>query len=265
MIIYQTENIGGHFEYRTSEHTKWIKPPHIHEYSELAFTINGRSTVILNGERQIVEAGHIMLILPNQIHEYTDETESTLRCAVFSNDYIPAFFEMIGSTVPKNPILDLRPYPEIIKMINDSPSLSPLGVTAMLNLLFNLLISSTEFVSADTSKQSVFFEAILYVTNHFTEDINLATVAKSIGYHEKYLSCALHGLTNMNFRTFLSSYRVNYAKELLSSESHRREKISEIALKCGFSSINTFNRAFLSITGLTPKEYKNAHLSAKSK
>lgn len=263
MIIYQTENFGGHHEYRTGEHSRWIKPPHIHEYSELAYTIKGTSTVFLNGKKCIIEEGHIMLILPNQIHEYTDETDSTLRCAVFSNDHIPAFFEMIGSTIPKDPIIDLGPYPEIVRMINNSPNMTPLGITAMLNMLFDILIGSTEFISADNSKYSVFFEAIRYVTDHFTEDINLATVAKSIGYHEKYLSSALHGLTNMNFRTFLSSYRINLAKELLKSESHGDERICDIALKCGFSSINTFNRAFLSITGVTPKEYKKMHLKTQ--
>jgi AraC-like DNA-binding protein len=60
----------------------------------------------------------------------------------------------------------------------------------------------------------------------------------------------------MNFRTFLASYRVNFAKHLLRSKGARSLRISDIALQSGFSSINSFNRAFREITGVTPSEYR---------
>ena len=78
-------------------------------------------------------------------------------------------------------------------------------------------------------------------------------IAKKLGYHEKYLSSTIHSITGMNFRTFLSLYRIDCAKKMLLS-SHCT--ISEIANQCGFSSINTFNRMFLKIANETPSEFK---------
>ena len=83
MLVYQTENFGKHYDYRSNPHKNWVMPPHIHEFSEIAFTKEGVTTVILNGKKHVVPAGHMIFILPNQIHEYTDETPSVLRCAVF--------------------------------------------------------------------------------------------------------------------------------------------------------------------------------------
>ena len=54
MIIYQTENMGNRFEYRTSGHDNWVKPPHIHEYSELAFVTEGVATIYLSGKKYLV-------------------------------------------------------------------------------------------------------------------------------------------------------------------------------------------------------------------
>ena len=258
MIVYHTENLGGRYEYRTKSHENWVMPPHIHEFSEFAYTISGTTTVHLNGKKYLIPKGHLLFILPNQIHEYSDKTPSILRCAVFSNDHLPAFFDILKKSVLESPIVDLSNMPHICEMIENSPSFNTLQITAMLNLICNEVISCSRLIKNDIGKNSVFYEAMRYISENFTEDIELKTVAKALGYHEKYLSSTLHSLTNMNFRTFLANYRINYAKELLLADGYKKMRISEIALKCGFSSINTFNRAFLSITGQTPREYKIA-------
>ena len=43
---------------------------------------------------------------------------------------------------------------------------------------------------------------------------------------------------------------------LLINLEDKREKISDIATRVGFSSVRTFNRAFLDIMGMTPGEYR---------
>ena len=98
------------------------------------------------------------------------------------------------------------------------------------------------------------YKIINYIADNFKSDITLKGIAKKMGYHEKYISSELHKLTNMNFRKFLSSYRIDYAKKLL-KDVNSDYTISHIAGECGFSSINTFNRVFKSLTGKTPGEY----------
>jgi AraC-like DNA-binding protein len=88
---------------------------------------------------------------------------------------------------------------------------------------------------------------------HATTDIGIRDLARHTGYHEKYISSTLHALTGLNFRSFLATYRINYARHLLRTTDRR---IADIAHLCGFSSINTFNRTFLRQLGATPSQYR---------
>ena len=253
MIVYQKENLGRLHEYRSRVHSDWVMPPHIHEFSELAFTKSGVSTVIVNGQKHLLPPYHLIFILPNQIHEYTDETHSTLRCAVFSNDHIPLFFELLGDAWPKNPVLDLSDHRELLDALDQSDPSDTLRLCGLLNLICDRLLRASERTPRNVGKYSLYYEVIEYVSKNFKEDIHLGTLARQLGYHEKYLSSSLHALTGMNFRAFLASYRIDHAKHLLRS---RESRISEVALQSGFSSINSFNRAFFSTVGMTPTQYR---------
>ena len=256
MIIYQSENFGKHYEYRSNPHTNWAVLPHMHEFSELAFVREGVATVFVNGEKHEVRAGQLIFILPNQIHEYSDETASKLRCAVFSNDFVPAFFDAIKEQKPKNPVIDLVDAEYLLDELDEVDPSSTLKICGILNLICDKVLRSGELVPQNAGEHHLLCEVVSYISQNFLEDICLGDIAKKLGYHEKYLSSSLHSLIGMNFRTFLASYRVNFAKHLLRSKDSASLRISDIALRSGFSSINSFNRAFRDITGITPTEYR---------
>ena len=130
--------------------------------------------------------------------------------------------------------------------------------SGLLHLIFNELIKKSEFKERVRSNNSLYHSAINYIAENFRNDITLTDMAKSLGYHEKYLSSTLHSLTKLNFRSFLATYRINHAKNLLKGTE---ETIAQIAMESGFSSLNTFNRVFKSITGKTPSEYRNSKKS----
>ncbi len=52
----------------------------------------------------------------------------------------------------------------------------------------------------------------------------------------------------------LRSIRISRAKELLEDTNYT---VMDIAVMVGYSSNSTFTRAFLSIVGMTPKEYRD--------
>ncbi len=259
MIVYQTENFGKSYEYRSNPHQNWIMPPHLHEFSEIAFTLEGVTTVFVDGKKHSVPKNHLIFILPNHIHEYSNETESQMRCAVFSNDHIPAFFDLIKKMQPRDPVIDLSGQTELLRALDSVDQGNTVRICGLLHLVCDALLRATPLVPAATSKSVLFREVIDYISKNFCEDIRLCDLAKRLGYHEKYLSSVLHTLTGMNFRTFLSSYRINYAKHLLRTEGGEGRRVSEIALQCGFSSINSFNRVFHALTGTTPTQYRASH------
>ena len=217
MIIYQSENFGKHYEYRSNPHTNWAVLPHMHEFSELAFVKDGVATVFVNGEKHEVGAGQLIFILPNQIHEYSDETASKLRCAVFSNDFVPAFFDAIKDQKPKDPVIDLTGASYLLDELDAVDPEDTLKICGILNLICDKVLKSSELVPQSAGEHHLLCEVVRYISQNFLEDISLGDIAKKLGYHEKYLSSSLHSLIGMNFRTFLASYRVNFAKHLLRS------------------------------------------------
>ena len=87
--------------------------------------------------------------------------------------------------------------------------------------------------------------------------LTLNQLAKKIGSNEKYLSLFLNSKYEMNFASYINSYRIEEAKQLLVQKETANYTIETIANMAGFHSKSTFNTAFKKATGSTPSEFKN--------
>ncbi len=83
--------------------------------------------------------------------------------------------------------------------------------------------------------------------------LTLGDVAVAIGTNRTYLSDYLNRHLHTSFYEYVNRYRVQMARGLLISEERR--SLAEIAERCGFNSLSTFNRAFLREVGQTPAKY----------
>jgi AraC-like DNA-binding protein len=211
---------------------------------------------VIDGKKFTVPENHVVIILPNRIHEYPNETPCVLQCAVFSNDFIPDFFDKIKDYDLENPVIDFTDQKWLLKELANVSWDNNVRVCGLLNLVCDKILSESKLVLSEKRDQSIYRLAVQEISENFMEDLSLKDIAKKLGYHEKYLSSALHSLTKMNFREFLASYRINHAKRLLKSKEGKDLRIIDVALKSGFSSINTFNRVFKENTGKTPLQYK---------
>lgn len=260
-MIYQTENFGKKYNYRSLTHQNYTVGPHIHEFSEFALSIKGETKVKLNGKLFVLKENELILILPNQVHEYLKGNTSYMRCAVFSNDFTPTFFLTTNKKKLENQIIDLSNDKYLLNKIDNLDPNQLTEVSAVLNLICDKILKNSKIIDTTEQNKTIYFEAIDYVAKNFKEDITLNGLAKKLGYHEKYLSSSLHNLTGMNFRSFLHAYRINFAIDLLHENIGNKLRISDICMASGFSSINTFNRAFLAFTGKTPSDYQRELLT----
>ncbi len=85
-------------------------------------------------------------------------------------------------------------------------------------------------------------------------DLKLQDVADLLGTNRTYLTDNIKAATGQTFTQYVNTYRVEYAKELLSS--HPNEKISAIWAESGFATESSFFRTFKAVTGTTPREWK---------
>lgn len=91
-----------------------------------------------------------------------------------------------------------------------------------------------------------------YMDEHYADNITLEFAANQMNFSESHFSKVFKKLTGINFVTYLNLIRVEQAANQLQTTPN---KITEIALNCGFNNIRTFNRVFKEVTGYTPTEF----------
>ena len=91
-------------------------------------------------------------------------------------------------------------------------------------------------------------------------ELNLGVLARHCGLAPKTVSAVLNQHLGKTFSEYVNEYRIAAFKTRLLQPASRELTIAGLAYECGFNSLPTFQRAFKSLTGLTPKEYwqKNA-------
>jgi AraC-like DNA-binding protein len=98
------------------------------------------------------------------------------------------------------------------------------------------------------------------------EGLSLKRLADRVGLPEYRLRKLIHEqLGYRNFNALLHDYRVREACRQLGDPVLRRTPILTIALSVGYASVNTFNRGFREIMGVTPSAWRAAALAAAAK
>jgi len=87
-------------------------------------------------------------------------------------------------------------------------------------------------------------------------ELTIIDLANDLGVHPKKISAAINTISNKNFNSFINSYRVEKAKNLLLEKNKRHDlSIDGIGYEAGFKSKSAFYSAFKKETGITPTKY----------
>ncbi|KAA2224295.1 helix-turn-helix domain-containing protein [Chryseobacterium sediminis] len=89
-------------------------------------------------------------------------------------------------------------------------------------------------------------------------ELNLKDVAKIIGFPASQVSAAINAKFEMNFRSWVNSYRVEEVKKRLNNPEYKHLSLTGIAFDCGFNSEASFYRIFRKHTGHSPKTYSKS-------
>ena len=254
-MLYQNENFGGKLEFRTGWHDGFIVPMHLHEYSEFLYVYTGCAEVCVAGRELCIPAGHLIFIQPNQLHEYRCRS-AQVRCAVFSNDLIPLVIQQLAGRSLVPAAVPMERGAEWIDALAGTDTADAVRLSGYLNLICAHALEHAQYEQSEPSDSVLYHKVLNHLSVHFAEDLTLGGLARQFGYNEKYLSHSLHSVTGMNFRRLLCSYRVEHAMRLLAESPEM--SIAQIAMRSGFTALNTFNRVFREQTGQKPGEYRKS-------
>ena len=120
-------------------------------------------------------------------------------------------------------------------------------VTNFLDLSSRLIEQRTE-ESADLSS-----EVIAFIEDNYDKDISLTDVADHFHFSMVYMSKLFKKIVGINFKEYLTSIRVERAKQLLIQDW----KVQDVALKVGFNNADSFIRMFKIATDISPGKFQS--------
>ena len=105
-------------------------------------------------------------------------------------------------------------------------------------------------------KSKYVLQTLEYIAAHYADaDINITTIARSIGISEGHLSHLFKKETEQTLLSYLTRYRIHKSMELLRD---CRRKVYEVAECVGYRDIAYFSATFKRLTGVSPSEYQDS-------
>lgn len=101
--------------------------------------------------------------------------------------------------------------------------------------------------------QQGILQVVAYINQHYTESVNIDSLAKMCHLSKTYFISAFKKVTGETPYSYLLMLRTSKAKILLETTDYT---IKEIANMCGFQKTNTFTSHFCTATHMTPSQYR---------
>ncbi len=239
---------------------KYIENASSGTITDNAFTViyvsNGSLQLTFLNESYEIFYNQATVIFPNIPYSLFTFDNSNIIVLRFSTNFIPEATERVSGKVPSNPIFDGYSIYDNLESIENTDDI--LILKAYVYELMYSYFSITQLKNADFSKYAFLTEATKYISENFTNNISLKSLADHLKYDYNYTSRLFKSTFKMQFPALLNDYRINKASSDLIKFPEKN--ILEIAYDCGYTSLRTFNRNFLEITGTTPKEYRQNNL-----
>jgi AraC-like DNA-binding protein len=255
---------------------------HWHDEIEIIYMTNGSVKVGVNDKTYDIQAGDILLISSGDIHCFLPDYSAGRRIVIQFN---LAIFDSAVSIVSERK--EIRPLFDcskrlstewkaevkkemesqirgIVEEYNRKDEGYKLALKARLYDLVVLILRKVPMERLSSEEENRHREALgrlenvfRFVEENYLTDITLEEAAKVAGFSVFHFSRFFKNNTGITFGQYLSSFRITKAEWLL---MNNEDSITEIAYKCGFNSIKTFNRVFKQLKGYSPTEYKKQNM-----
>lgn len=234
-------------------------PTHFHPAVEIIVILKGKAECVIDGCSYSISEGEAVMVFPNQIHSYNDKENVDSAVLIFETSVLPEFKKTFKEFVPISPIikkesLEKSGYYRLLELgLREYQNSSPALQKGWLLVLMGKLLESCQLIRHKSGGTDVTADILNYCEANYRENISLKSTAKAMHISESRLSHIFSEKIKMGFCNYINMLRINEAANFLATTELN---ITEIALLCGFSTIRTFNRAFLKQMGTSPAKYR---------
>ena len=247
---------------------------HFHPELQISHTVRGMGERAIGDNLHFIEPGEVILLGANLPHVWRYDLKSGPLEAMavhFSEDFLGTEFlarpelrdvrlllsrscqglQFVGQTR-----IQLAP------MVQSLRNLSGMARLVQLLEILHLMAASREVLTlasavlqpvAATLEKERLQRVCAFVDEHFQQPIDRDTAADLACLSPSAFSRFFKMHTGTTFQDYVSDVRVGHACRLLLTD---QGSITEIAYKCGFEDLSTFNRSFRKRRQMSPHEYR---------
>ncbi len=255
-VTYESEKTGRVLTWKR-EYIDF--PPHYHETVELVAVLRGSCTASVDFSEYELREGDVFVAFPNRIHSYSNERDLCCYTFLFPADICPPLAEIFASKLPAEPVIGsggrtaelLRAFEGIYEHNRRRTFYDKQIARGYFAVLLSTVLSMLTLEDAPSSAPSTERRIIDYCMKNFRAPLTLAALSRDLYIDRYHISRFFSSKLKVRFNDFINHLRIRDACARLEDG----ESVTAAALGSGFSSIRTFNRAFLKDTGMNPREY----------
>lgn len=254
-------------------------PWHWHDEWEAVLITRGSCLVAAGNYKVILLAGQGFFVNSGTLHGCWDTENSGCRfhSLVFHPRLVGGSLDSIFHQQYVQPLLDHRG-PELILLKPDIPwqeqALMAIekawqqcareepgyqfpvrnALSELIWLLHAHLTPAAASVRSKDLRDAQRIKAMLsYIHSHYSNELNTAAIAANASVSESECLRCFRSTIGTTPIQYLRQYRIQQAALQL---TQTRDKISDIAISCGFQDMSYFTKVFREIMGFTPSEYR---------
>lgn len=235
--------------------------PHWHENWEILYFIRGSATVLLDMQEVPVQAGEVIIVPSNALHQLTPSQEGAeyyclIIDRVFCAEHGFNTEEIFFQTKVKDPVL-LTKFAHIIKEFRLSSEFYQSEILAgIISVLVYLarnysVPASLPLNKTQTAKLDIVKRAFAYVDAHYAEPLSIDDLAECTGFSKYYFCHVFKDVTGMPPSAYINFIRCRHARKLLASG---KCGVSEAALRCGYENLSYFSKIYKKYIGELPSK-----------
>lgn len=240
--------------------------PHARNHYLFHYVISGRGVLYADDNAYTIEGGHGFLIVPGVPTTYVADREDPWEYTWIEFDGLRAreSLSLAGISrhqpvyTPLNREAGLLLEEQMLYIVNHSQA-SPIRQIGQGFLFLDQLVQSSAGQRPQTQRRLRDFymkEALSFIEQNYQRDISIEEIAAFCGLNRSYFGKVFRDTMGESPQAFLLHYRMARAAQLLKESTL---PISAISAMVSYANQLHFSRAFKSVYGAAPRDYRATH------
>ncbi len=225
-------------------------PFHVHSHIEFVYVLDGSIDVKVGEHEFTLKKDSVAVVMPYEIHSYRTNCQSDIFIIACPPEYIPEYRQILRGKIFEPDFTNFTmAHRIIIEEITLAEHEDDFRKKALLYCTLSDFFKNCFVKDVDVFEYDTYRKAIVYISEHYTENISLRETAFYAGVTASHLSRVLNTDGKPGFSEIINAMRAYASKQKI---EQTELPISQIAFESGFGSIRNFNRIFKKIFNCSP-------------